>query len=71
MSIGAAYAFGRDCSILAALELDGWMRNIRGAGGSAGLQGTYLSLRQPPRSDYSTVADFAELLGFSTSVLPP
>jgi hypothetical protein len=43
--IGAAYALGRDYSILAALELDQWKRNILGAGGSAGLQETYRSRR--------------------------
>jgi hypothetical protein len=43
--IGAAYTLGRNYSILAALELDRWKRNIRAAGGSAGLQETYRSRR--------------------------
>ncbi|HEX9171152.1 MAG TPA: hypothetical protein VF861_00660 [Telluria sp.] len=45
MRVGAAYSVGLDYSILAALELDEWKRNIRTVGGSAGLQETYRSRR--------------------------
>jgi hypothetical protein len=38
MRLGAAYAVGRDYSILAALELDRWKRDIGQAGAAAGLQ---------------------------------
>jgi hypothetical protein len=45
MRIGAAYALGRGYSILAALELDRWQRDIHAAAGSAGLQETSRSRR--------------------------
>lgn len=45
MRVGAAYALSGDYSMLAALELDRWNRDIRGAEGSAGLQETYKSWR--------------------------
>lgn len=39
--VGAAWAVGPGYSIHAALELDGWKRDIRGSGGNAGLQESY------------------------------
>jgi hypothetical protein len=42
---GAAYAVGRDYSILAAFEVERWQRDIRGSGSSAGLQETYRTKR--------------------------
>lgn len=45
LRFGGAYAWGSAYSLLAALELDRWKRDIAGSGRSAGLQETYRSVR--------------------------
>lgn len=68
LRLGAAYAWGKDYSLLAALELDRWKRDIAGSGRSIGLQETYRSTRLVAGVDTTWQAGFGRI-GADASVV--